>query len=1184
MEEEMAATALPLDVVQIVLGYLTDSRSVAAARQACSSWRQAAAAAPCAVRVVLPSGVANMRDKLTLLLRLMPGLSGLQANVAAGSDTAYTSTCLQDILAFQNLRQLELAFADSQELATPDISQLASLRGLTALRLSNVSLSAAADSGPLSALQNLQELSLVHHSKVSALMVGDSHLQVLGKLAGLKSLVLQGRMCSATDEGLLALSGLAGLSSLSISWVPWQSQITQPAALQLLASFTQLKSLHLGGAELLLPSTPYHPVAAVPAPTPAGAPAGHHAALHQLGLMGQQQGLIAAAVAAVAGAAPPARPAGSSAGGAAPALSTAGSLAGHTQGEQMRAVLAAKSNELQEFKLQFNCCGTGVEKALVSLGEVRRKLTGLQWSYAKLFGPSSVNLLASCTNLRSLKLRLWYQDYNLTPFDFNLLDLSQLAQLRTLVIDKRPPFQQQLPAQQSAISMPITTGMLTKLSRCWPHLEKLQLGLARSDFGHAAPLEGLAGFSQLRSLSVHCYDQGYDDGHFMLPINVAALPSSLVKLDLMHAELFSSNGSSSQGLARHSGSGRSGSSSAAGYGSSYLMSSSSSISGLKSHSSIGDDKGSRSVSAGGACGCSSSSSSLKGAASGRPMARSDGGSSSSRGTPFGTAGGFTSMLSESFSLLSRQASAECSAAYLSTLMAQREEQHGANNNSSGSGSSQGGAAAGCSAHAAACSSSSSAEKGSTGSAGAAASSSAAAAAAASGSGLPPTFSLARGGSGLTENHSGWLQELLNDSSSRAARADTSGGSSSSSVLPRQPSLPPLPRQQSLSAPGSIPSAPRRSSSAAAQQALGCASTARQTGKTALLPTAERQIGSAGGAGSSIGVPSASACAAPQQQQQQQQQQQVGAQPRRQNPFAAAAAAAAVAAEVGGCVAAVDPHSAEEEAAAAAATSTAAAADASQARGLTSSSSAFAKVQEDLNNTSGSGSSSGSTLGMSFSLGSARSFSKGSSSSKAAAAAEAAAAAAWEAARNSSAGWEAPPGLPLLQHLQLKHCALDGIGLEDVITAPGELRSLQLVEVVGLSPRDIALMPCLASLLRLTLIAAKEDAWLGLAPLRLLSKLPELRHLDWVVSERALPARSKATDLQALLQFGKLQVITLHTVLGKCETLHAVSGQLLGGCHVRLMAPAYCEHASRKGGSRISRLLGAASCLIPGTGC
>jgi hypothetical protein len=28
----------------------------------------------------------------------------------------------------------------------------------------------------------------------------------------------------------------------------------------------------------------------------------------------------------------------------------------------MRNVLAAKSSDLQEFKLQFNCCGTGVEK------------------------------------------------------------------------------------------------------------------------------------------------------------------------------------------------------------------------------------------------------------------------------------------------------------------------------------------------------------------------------------------------------------------------------------------------------------------------------------------------------------------------------------------------------------------------------------------------------------------------------------------------------------------------------------------------------------------------------------------------------------------------------------------------------------------------------------------------------
>jgi hypothetical protein len=672
------------------------------------------------------------------------------------------------------------------------------------------------------------------------------------------------------------------------------------------------------------------------------------------------------------------------------------------------------------------------KQALVSLGEVRRKLTGLQWSYAKLSGPSSVNLLASCTNLRSLKLRLWYQDYNLAPFDFNLLDLSQLAQLRTLVIDKRPPFQQQLPAQQSAISMPITTGMLSKLARCWPHLEKLQLGLARSDFEHNSPLEGLSGFSQLRSLSVHCYDQGYDDGHFMLPINVAALPSSLVKLDLMHAELFSSNGSSSQGLMRQSGSGRG--NNAAGYsGSSYLMSSSSSsFGGLKSYSSIGDGRGSRSVSAGGACGCSSS---YGGAVAGRPMARSDGGSS--RGMPFtSAAGGFTSMLSESFSLLSRQASAECSAAYLSTLMAQREEQLGGSNHSSSS-SSQGAGGAGSAAAGSSSSSTGSTDKSSHSSAGAGTSSSSSAAAASS-SGLLPSFSLARGSSGLTEHiHSGWLQELLNDSSSsRGAARPDAPGSSSSSVLPRQPSLPPLPRQQSLCAPGHIPP-PKRSNSAAAQQSLGCTGLARQAGKNALLPTAERQIGSAAAtaaAGASIGVATPAAACAQLQQQQQQQQPATGARRCLQNPFAAAAAAAAVHAEMGGCVAAVEQHSTEADSAAAANAQPAAQAS----RGLTSSSSAFAKVQENLSSSASASSSSGSGLGMSFSLGFARSFSKGSSSKAAAAAAEVAAVAAWEAAYdNNSCGreWEVPPGLPLLQHLQLKHCALDGIGLEDVITAP-----------------------------------------------------------------------------------------------------------------------------------------------------
>jgi hypothetical protein len=46
-------------------------------------------------------------------------------------------------------------------------------------------------------------------------------------MSALTDLVLQGRMCSASDSGLLALSGLTRLHSLAISWVPWQSQITQ---------------------------------------------------------------------------------------------------------------------------------------------------------------------------------------------------------------------------------------------------------------------------------------------------------------------------------------------------------------------------------------------------------------------------------------------------------------------------------------------------------------------------------------------------------------------------------------------------------------------------------------------------------------------------------------------------------------------------------------------------------------------------------------------------------------------------------------------------------------------------------------------------------------------------------------------------------------------------------------------
>jgi hypothetical protein len=94
----------------------------------------------------------------------------------------------------------------------------------------NISLAAGTDSRPLLQLKQLQELSLIHHSKVSALLVGDSHLHVLGGVTGLTDLVLQGRMCSASDNGLLALAGLSRLQSLAISWVPWQSQITQVGA------------------------------------------------------------------------------------------------------------------------------------------------------------------------------------------------------------------------------------------------------------------------------------------------------------------------------------------------------------------------------------------------------------------------------------------------------------------------------------------------------------------------------------------------------------------------------------------------------------------------------------------------------------------------------------------------------------------------------------------------------------------------------------------------------------------------------------------------------------------------------------------------------------------------------------------------------------------------------------------
>ena len=140
--------------------------------------------------------------------------------------------------------------------------------------------------------------------------------------------------------------------------------------------------------------------------------------------------------------------------------------------------------------------------------------------------------------------------------------------------------------------------------------------------------------------------------------------------------------------------------------------------------------------------------------------------------------------------------------------------------------------------------------------------------------------------------------------------------------------------------------------------------------------------------------------------------------------------------------------------------------------------------------------------------------------------------------------------------------------------------LQLHELSGLKPRDVAQLPLFASLRRLSLVAPKDDAWLGLAPLRLLAPLGGLRQLDWVPSERALAARLRPEDAQALLRFDRLHVLTLPACLGGCERLAALAGQLPGGCQLRLMAPAYCDAHARGGKvSRMQRLISAASGLL-----
>lgn len=55
---------------QIVLGYISDTRSMAAARQVCKSWHAASSAATATVSVSLPGNIQDMRSKLALLLHV----------------------------------------------------------------------------------------------------------------------------------------------------------------------------------------------------------------------------------------------------------------------------------------------------------------------------------------------------------------------------------------------------------------------------------------------------------------------------------------------------------------------------------------------------------------------------------------------------------------------------------------------------------------------------------------------------------------------------------------------------------------------------------------------------------------------------------------------------------------------------------------------------------------------------------------------------------------------------------------------------------------------------------------------------------------------------------------------------------------------------------------------------------
>jgi len=624
-------------------------------------------------------------------------------------------------------------------------------------------------------------------------------------------------------------------------------------------------------------------------------------------------------------------------------------------------------------------------QALLALGDVRGKLTGLQWSYAKLAGPTCTALLATCTALTSLKLRLWYQDYNLRPFTFNLTQLSSLTNLRSLVIDKRPPFQQQLPVQQGAITIPLTPAVLRALTGSWGQLQKLQLGLSRADFG-PTPLQGLRGFSQLKSLSVHCYDQGYDDGQYMLPVDITCLPASLVKMDLMHAELFSSSTDGcSDGCKLQSGS----------------SSRSSSAFSRRKMDSITDS--SRSNSSGSSNSLRSCSSSCASHISSSRVHSccSSGAARSAHKVSFAAASAhaFSSMLSESFSVLSRQASVDNSTPYLDQLSAQhhiqqqqpqppaqayygqfqqQQQQIQAPCIVQLSGAILHQAAPGVSAFA---------------TAGGAA---AAAAAAVAGSSARLVSSSSTAGAPVGSSSS-WLQDLMHSLPTIPASNSGSShdsGSNSSSSLPSSPSLtaegeavlqngsstlnslawqqslPPLPEQKPvLPGPAHISIS---SCSLTGAHETGVCMPAVADGAGSLTPQRQQQVGE--------GV--------------------------RRNPFAAASAAAAVHAAIGGCVAAVGSEPAQVE--------VDAGSDCSSSGG---------KDQEKLpkHHSSLHGSKPPTKLFASQSaLPAAPKAGSAGSSKRGAAAAD---------------GLVQRAYLPLLQQLQLKHCSLLGVSLEDIITKP-----------------------------------------------------------------------------------------------------------------------------------------------------